>query len=104
MKVEYRNEFGYLRIAQVSGLLPISEITSENEDVITHKFSLEVAEQIALITGNKDVQIGVLNEEFCYLVRQTATTPDKGMVFRIDYISFNSDEVPSDALNRLNQG
>ena len=101
-KIEYQGVFGYLRIAPVTRIMNVDSVSSEMEEVKVHKFDMETAEKIALITGNKGIQVGVVDEKFCYLVHHES--PSAVRVCRVDHIVFNSDEDPTDILNRLNQG
>lgn len=54
-KIKYENKYGKLEI-EVSEYKHISEITSKNVNTF---FDIETAEKIALITGNRGIQICV---------------------------------------------
>ena len=56
--MDYRNRYGSLSLAVVSDFLKVSEI---NDSIVAdeYRITLDQAEQIALITGNRSIQIGL---------------------------------------------
>ena len=58
---QFQNEYGTLVVEPITGVMNVRDIYGK--DVPDEfKFSLEVAEQIALITENKHVQTALTNE------------------------------------------
>lgn len=55
--VNFQNEFGSLQISLVTDFMSVGKITRDIPEVSANMFSIETAEQIALITDNKNVQI-----------------------------------------------
>lgn len=101
-KIEYQNEFGYLRFAPVTKFMEVSSISSEMDEVKVHKFDITTAEQISLITENRGIQIGIVTSDFCYLTQHQGSSTAR--VCRIDHLVFNSDEEPAEIISRLNRG
>jgi len=57
--MKYENEYGTLNLIPVTSALPIGDITYQHPAVQANLMTLEEAEQVALITENVGIQIGV---------------------------------------------
>ena len=87
MKKSFKNKYGSLEISSCSKLENVS--TMNYSRAVEHRaniFSISVAEQIALITNNQMIQVGVVDIEKCYIILHE--TPDMGYYCRIDSIDF----------------
>jgi len=86
--VNFKNSFGALKISFVTDFMPVGEISQNMPEVSSNLFDVETAEKIALITDNKNVQIGMcypLNGQ-AYLIYHSSASV--AAVCKIESISF----------------
>lgn len=88
MKHVIKNKYGHLEFETVSDYQPVSQIQSKNLDPALF-FSVEVAEQVALITGNRHIQMSVTFDfKRMYLMHHKSSS--QAAVCKITHLDFNS--------------
>lgn len=85
MQLDFANQFGALKLALVSEVRPVDSIFGADIDA-AHKFDLHTAEQVALITENRRIQIGGLGAHDCYIV--VHESPTNAAIARIESINY----------------
>lgn len=67
---DYSNKYGTLTLHAVTDLMPISQVSyaKQKETIDEVCFSIDDAEMIALITGNRYIQICAYSSKICYVV------------------------------------
>lgn len=73
--IVYKNRYGSIRLTPVSDYMPVRSISSK---ILPQgaAFSIETAEQIALITENRNIQISFIpdNMRVCYVLHHNSTS------------------------------
>lgn len=101
MTIKYKNNYGQLELELVSEYIPVSTIKGSNiSDSL--KFSLETAEQIALITENRKIQICIPLDWKVYVIIHNS--PSTAAIAKIKSLDFIADITPAEELHRLNKG
>lgn len=99
---EVSNRFGSVRIEPVTDFMPIGQITSKDPAAEANGFDLTTAEQIALITENRGIQICFpfphTNQAFLVM----HDSPTSAAICRVSVVEFTSEEVPADILESIN--
>lgn len=73
MQLHFKNGYGTLTLKLVSAVMPVDSI--RGADIAdAYKFDLHTAEKVALITGNRRIQIGGTNAHDCYVVAHESTS------------------------------
>lgn len=85
MRLNFQNQYGQLTLALVDSLRNVRNIHGKDIDP-AHKFGLETAEKIALVTDNRGIQLGGLGAHDCYVV--VHETPDTAAVARIESLTY----------------
>lgn len=89
MRLDFQNQYGQLRLVPVSDVQPVRDIRGVNVDA-AHKFGIDVAEQIALITDNRGIQIAPTKDGdgkwVCYVIAHES--PSTGAVVRVESINY----------------
>lgn len=97
----YNNYYGKLILEETGELLKVSEIRGINlPDEL--KFSLDIAEKIALITENRGIQISGefhKNPPKMYVIMHVS--PSTGYIGKIVSLEFNSDINPTEELAKF---
>lgn len=88
--IEYENKYGSLELETVSEYKKVGEIRSKDLDPSLF-FDIETAEQIALITGNKGIQLSVTYLPGKMFVIHHASS-DIAAVCKVKSILFNDDD------------
>lgn len=86
MQLNFKNGYGTLTLALVSAVMPVDAIRGADVDD-AHKFDLETAEKVALITENRRVQIGGTNAHDCYVVaHESVSTAAIARIETMNYV------------------
>lgn len=85
MRLHFKNQYGELKLVLVSAVCHVDNIHGKDVDS-QHKFGLEVAEKIVLVTDNRGIQIGGLGAHDCYVV--VHETPETAAVARIEFLDY----------------
>lgn len=85
MRLTFQNRYGQLSLVPVSDVRPVKEIRGVDVDG-RHKFGIDVAEQIALITENRGIQICLGEGWNCYVIAHDS--PSTGAVVRIESLTY----------------
>lgn len=98
--IRIRNEFGTVELVPVTGILPIAQLSSALPAAQMHRFDLDTAERIALITENRGVQIccPMHWRGQAFLILHDG--PSAGAVCRVSVVEWLSDEDPIEVLSR----
>jgi len=87
MIIKYNNKYGYVEIETIENCKTINKIHSKNyNDKIF--FDMNIAEKIALITENKNIQCVVVDLNKVFLVYHY--TKNMGSVCKLNKIEFNN--------------
>jgi translation elongation factor EF-Ts len=111
-KIVYNSKYGHLEFELVENYHKVGEISSKNYDKDLF-FSIEVAEQIALITENHNIQCGAVFPEGMkfsdisqmYLIHHQSGS--MGAVCKITNLEFTSEVTPMkeiEYLAKVNKG
>jgi hypothetical protein len=94
----YENNYGRLVVRPITDTVPVNTIRLANIPVEA-RFSLEVAEQVVLITENRHTQIVVrdVNENVALVVHES---PSTCWVAQIESLDYTGDIVARDAIVR----
>ena len=100
---EIRNPFGRLSIEPVTDFMSVSQICSDHPQAQANAVDLTTAEQVALISGNRDLQVA-----FAYPFNGRGyvvlhDTPSTAAICRVSVSEFYSDMPPADVLERINR-
>lgn len=97
------NEFGVINIEPVTDTMPINQITSIAPEVQGNFFDITTAEQIALITENRGVQICFAYpfDGRGYMVLQDS--PSTAAICRVSVEHFHSEHSPAATLEKINR-
>lgn len=85
MRLNFQNRYGQLTLVLVTDVRHVRDIHGKDVDA-AHKFGLETAEKIALVTDNRGIQLGGLGAHDCYVV--VHETPDTAAVARIETLTY----------------
>lgn len=85
MRLNFQNRYGQLTLVLVTDVRNVRDIHGKDVDP-AHKFGLETAEKIALVTDNRGIQLGGLGAHDCYVV--VHETPDTAAVARIESLTY----------------
>lgn len=85
MRLDFQNRYGQLRLVLVDGVRNVRDIHGKDVDP-AHKFGLETAEKIALVTDNRGIQLGGFGAHDCYVV--VHETPNTAAVARIESLTY----------------
>lgn len=86
MNQTYKNKYGFLEFEVVSPYVAVSTILSKNvpEDLF---FDIDQAEQIALITGNRGIQLCVSHDrKRMFLIKHSS--PSQAALCRVTRVDF----------------
>lgn len=100
MTLNFKNRYGWLSLSLVSDVRPVSDIHGADIDG-RHKFSLDLAEQIVLITDNRGIQICPVKEGaiwLCYVIAHAS--PSTAAVARVEAINYVGPN-PAQEIRRL---
>lgn len=102
METRYSNEFGTVQFEIITPIKKVSELGKVSSQPVENTFSIDVAEQIALTTENRMVQIVMdIKSSICgIIIHETGCTGAWG---RITNIMYNSSEIPREAILRMRQ-
>jgi hypothetical protein len=93
MKLNYQNKYGSLTLAPVTDVMHVNEIRGVNIDS-QYKFDIKAAEQIALITDNRGVQLAPIKEpegwRVYVVVHETPETAAVAKIVELVYIGKDS--------------
>lgn len=81
--VRYSNQYGEVELSFATGLMNVADMQPMSEHLIT----LEDAENVAVITGNRNIQIGIIDRERCYVVFHES--PSTGYVCKVNSINLS---------------
>lgn len=102
--VKFKNEFGALTLTPVTGFMPVSQISSKHPLAAESSFDMETAEKVALITGNRGIQLvlhyPLNNKAFVVLHDSPATAA----ICSASLEEFQCTGTPAEMLNTLNRG
>lgn len=88
--LDYKNKFGSLTLAPIGAYKPISTIHSRDlSDADGVFFSLEDAEKIALITGNRRIQIVPVGKDFEKFFVIHHESPSSGAVCKVEKLVYD---------------
>lgn len=87
----YSNDFGTLTLTPVSSYMAVSKIKSKLPEVQANLVSLDTAEKVALITSNRNLQIGFYAYQ-AYILHHD--TPSTCAVCKIEDINFTNPLAP----------
>lgn len=99
--VNFENEFGALQVSLATEFMPVGKISRKMPEVSDSMFDINTAEKIALITGNKNVQICMcypLNG-FGYMVYHRNSR--EAAVCKIDSIRFSCEVSPAEQIELM---
>lgn len=87
--MKFQNRYGQLELLPVSEVMPVDDIHGKDISQ-SHMFTIEIAEQMALITDNCGIQIAPFKLSnghwVCYVVAQK--TPRTGQIMRIACMAY----------------
>ena len=90
--LSFANRYGELTLALATSALNVKDIHGKDIDD-RHKFGLDVAEKIALITDNCGIQIGGFGITDCYVVvHETSHTAAVARIEWMNYVGGNPTE------------
>lgn len=101
--INFTNEFGILNVSLVTDFLPVRDIHRNMMSVSDNLFGMETAEEIALITGNKHIQLVMcypLNGQCYMLYHQSGSL---AAVCKIESIELLCERSPADQINSMYQ-
>ena len=88
MVLDFKNRFGLLKLALLTDVMPVRDIRGTNIDNI-HKFPIDQAEQVALITDNRGIQISTVKADGQWLFYIVVhDSPSTGAVARVETIAY----------------
>lgn len=88
MNLDFQNRYGRLSLSLVSDVRAVKDIHGKDIDDC-HKFAIDTAEKIALITDNRGIQICPTKGDagwLCYVVAHE--TPSTAAIARIEAIEY----------------
>lgn len=102
--VNFENKFGSLQVSLVTEFMPVGKISQEIQEVSDNMFDLNTAEKIALITGNKKVQICM-----CYPLNGLGymvyhRNSQEAAVCKVDSIQFSCAMSPAEQIELMARG
>lgn len=102
--VHYANRFGAVEVTPVTDFMPLAGIRKTHPMAQAHVFDLTTAEQIALVTENRRVQVCVHYplDGLAYLVLHDS--PSTAAICRVDVKASACDKAPGAMLEALNRG
>ena len=101
--INFKNEFGTLSVSLVTDFLAVRDINRNIKSVSDNLFDMETAEKIALITGNKRIQLVMcypLNGQ-CYMVYHQGSS--LAAVCKIESMDFHCDRAPAAQIDLMYQ-
>lgn len=102
--VHFSNRFGAVEVTPVTDFMPLAGIRKTHPMAQANAFDLTTAEQIALVTENRRVQVCVHYplDGLAYLVLHDS--PSTAAICRVDVKAFACDKAPGAMLEALNRG
>lgn len=93
--VHYANRFGSVEVTPMTAFMPLAGIRKTHPMAQAHAFDLTTAEQIALVTENRGVQLCVHYplDGLAYLVLHDS--PSTAAICRVEVKEFACDDAPS---------
>ena len=100
----FTNRFGSVCVTRVTDFMPLAGIRKTHPMAVAHTFGMTTAEQIALVTENRGVQVCVHYplDGLAYLVLHD--TPSTAAICRVDVKEFACEGTPDAVLEALNRG
>jgi hypothetical protein len=110
--MKFQNRYGSCELTPIGGIVHISEISNDRDVPDDIRFGIDDGEKLALITGNKDIQVGIVmgkpHESICYvMVYPLKPHQDMVQLAKITALDFAAKSMLSDSpqaeLNALNR-
>lgn len=99
MQLNFKNKCGRLTLLPVSGVQSVRCIRGKDIDDY-HKFSIDIAEQVALITGNRGIQLCPCNTStglaFYIVIHETPSTGAVARISLLDYVGPDATQAVQD--------
>lgn len=101
--VRFTNRFGSVSLTPVSDFMPVGRITKNHPVAQAHAFDMDAAEKIALITGNRGIQICVHYplDGLAYVVLHDS--PSSASICKVDIDAFDCPVPAARMINDLNR-
>lgn len=100
----FTNRFGTVEVTPLTDFMPVRDIRMTHPVAVANVFDVTTAEQIALVTENRGVQICLHFplDGLAYLVLHDS--PSTAAICRVDVVDFACATAPGDMLEALNRG
>lgn len=98
MTIKYSNKYGSLDLDLIGDYISVHQTLGVPDSVM---FDVEIAEQIALITGNRMIQICFRNPKFYVLVHDSPSTAALAKIKQLNFISNVNPAIEIATLNKF---
>jgi hypothetical protein len=91
--INYQNKYGKATLTPVSEVLRVQDVSYAKMPQLIEqvKFSIDQAEKLALITGNKKIQIAFcMDKKLCYVLHHLTPSTVQICSVEMDYIDVQS--------------
>jgi hypothetical protein len=110
--MKFQNRYGSCELTPIGDLVHIGTISSDKNVPNDIRFGIDDGEKLALITGNKDIQIGIVmgrpHESICYVMVYPTKSPNMVQLAKITALNFVAKSMlhdsPQAELNSLTRG
>jgi hypothetical protein len=99
--MKFQNRYGSCELTPIGDLVHIGTISSDKNVPDDIRFGIDDGEKLALITGNKDIQIGIVmgrpHESICYVMIYPNKSPSMAQLAKITALDFTADSMLHDS-------